>query len=375
MPVSTPENVLDLLDGTCLDSEAVVKYLHCKLVRDAVDIMNNDTLPRAVPLYHGDLLPTNERNLTDVRTRIGVLLEYEFARAVSESLPPTVREHGIELTYVVANQFPDLAFRTKDGRIGIRFEMKAIQTIAEEKSANFATLIKDIRKDTDFVVVLLWEWRDHESENKQYPHIDNFFVMDAYQLAQMRDCHWLNSPPSNLEEARQGFDLTFAVNARSDDSFNQEEGNLGKLMRIFDPDKTHWLPASVQQLTLDTYRDFAEEAVRLGLYHIGWKIAKAATDGTKISDCSIPDSTRICLLVEQNGSRLVILGDRLIPTKQQAIDAMAEHGADHALVMNKGFTWKVLDRTGGVVATGTKPAEASKWVAEKWGDLTANHLF
>ena len=198
-------------------------------------------MPLAVTLFPDDVLPTNQRNLTDVRTRIGILLEYEFAKAVTASLPPEVKEQGVALTYVIANQFPDLAFRGADGQIGVRFEMKAIETIAEEKAANFATLIKDIRKDTDFVVVLLWEWRKHKSGDKKFPHIDNYFVMDAYQLAQMRDCNWLNNPPSKLQSTRQGFDLTFAVNAKPD-SYNKEEGNFGKLMRIFD--RQHEAPAS-----------------------------------------------------------------------------------------------------------------------------------
>ena len=372
--MSTPANLLGLLDGTYKDSEAVLEYLHDRLIRQAVEIMNKVTLPRSVPLFPGDVLPTNERNLTDVRTRIGILLEYEFARAATESLPFQVKEHGVELTYVVTNQFPDLAFRGKNGRLGIRFEMKAIEAIAEEKSANFSTLIKDIRKDTDFVVVLLWEWKQHETEPKQYPHVDKFFVMDAYQLAQMRDCNWLNSPPSELQSVRQGFDLTFAVNARTD-SYNQEEGNLGKLLRIFNPKHIDLLPASVQQgTTLNTYGAFTEEAVRLGLYHIGWKIVQAVTDQANITYCSTPDSLRVCFLVKRNGSSLVILGNRSMPKKQEAMDAMTELDADHALVMSKGFTWTVWDRTNGVVARGGKPAEAIEWMTEQWVNLTPNHL-
>ena len=243
----------DLLDGTADDPEAVLEFLDKKLLPQAVDILNKDALPWAVALFPDDLLPTNQRNLTDVRTRIGILLEYEFAKAVAASLPTQSREKRIDLTYVIANQFPDLAFRTIDGKVGIRFEMKAIQTIAEEKSANFSTLIKDIRKDTDFVVILLWEWMKHQCLDRKFPYIHRFFVMDAYQLAQMRDCNWLNNPPARLLSARQGFDLTFAVNAQ-DDSYNKEEGNYGKLMRIFSSEHEDLLPNSVRQgRTLKNY--------------------------------------------------------------------------------------------------------------------------
>ena len=361
MPISA-----DLLDGTSEDPEAVLTYLAEELIPQAVSIMNNDTLPLPVALFPDDVLPTNQRNLTDVRTRIGILLEYEFAKAVTASLPSGVIEQGVALTYVIANQFPDLAFRAIDGRIGIRFEMKAIETIAEEKSANFATLIKDIRKDTDFVVVFLWEWRQHGSGRKKFPHIDSYFVMDAYQLAHMRDCNWLNNPPSGLQSARQGFDLTFAVNARIN-SYNKEEGNFGKLMRIFAPQHQALLPDPVNlRKTLETYYRFTEEAARLGLHHIGQEIAEAATARGNSTHSLVSDGLPVCFLVERNEIRLVILGYRRMPTKREAIAAMQNHAAGLALILNEKFQWTVRDETEGIVNRGNKPSDAMKWVTEQW---------
>ncbi len=360
--MSIPTNLLDLLDGTCKNPERVLGYLTDDLLPQAVEMLNKKMLPRAVPLFPGDSLPTNQRNLTDVRTRIGILLEYEFAKAVTASMPAAVREGGIDLTYVVANQFPDLAFRAADGRIGVRFEVKALEAIAEEKSANFSTLIKDIRKDTDFVVILLWEWKQHETEPKQYPHIDGFFVMDAYQLAQMRDCNWLNNPPDQLHLTRQGFDLSFAVNAKGH-SFNREEGNLGKLMRIFDPKHEDKLPNSVaQSKTLDTYYRFSEYAVQLGLNNIGQKIAEEAKARWNSAYTVVSSSLPICLLVHRNQSLLVILGDRHMPSKKAALAAMQNHAADLALLLNGKFQWTVRNTSYEIVKRGRKPADAIKWV-------------
>ena len=279
------------------------------------------------------------------------------------------------LTYVVANQFPDLAFRSADGRIGIRFEMKAIQTIAEEKSANFSTLIKDIRKGTDFVVVLLWEWRQHESRNTRFPHIDSFFIMDAYQLAQMRDCNWMNNPPAGLQSARQGFDLTFAVNARGD-SYNKEEGNYGKLMRIFDPKHEVRLPDAVKQgQTLQTYYVFSKEAARLGLRQIGGDIARESARRGSGTYSLISDALPVSFSVEQGESRLLIMGNRHMPTRKEAIDAMRTHDADIALVMNEKFGWTAFDESGNRLGSGRKPAEARQWVNEAWSDTSPPRLF
>ena len=356
----------NLLDGTSENPEAVLTYLEEELIPRAVSIMNNDSLPKAVALFPDDVLPTNQRNLTDVRTRIGILLEYEFAKAVTASLPSEVIGQGVALTYVIANQFPDLAFRAIDGRIGIRFEMKAIEIIAEEKSANFATLIKDIRKDTDFVLVLLWEWRQHESGRKKFPHIYSYFVMDAYQLAQMRDCNWLNNPPGGLRSARQGIDLTFAVNARVN-SYNKEEGNFGKLMRIFSPQHQALLPDSVNlRKTLETYYRFTGEAARMGLHHVGQEIAEAATTQGNSTYSIVSDELPVCFLVERNETRLVILGHRRMPTKQEAMAAMQNHAAGHALILNEKFQWTVRDETEEIVHRGRKPSDAMKWVTEQW---------
>ena len=364
---------LNFLDGTSKNSTAILQYLGEDLIPQAVRVMNNQTLPLAVVLFPGDALPTNQRNLTDVRTRIGLLLEYEFAKAVTASLPTAAKEQHVVLTYVVANQFPDLAFRSDDGRIGIRFEVKAIQTIAEEKSANFSTLIKDIRKGTDFVVVLLWEWKQHGSRSNKFPHIDNFFVMDAYQLAQMRDCYWLNRPPHGLKSARQGFDLTFAVNARGD-SYNKEEGNYGKLMRIFDRKYETYLPDAVRQgQTLQTYYLFSEEATRLGLKQIGQEIAAEASDRSPsvISEATLP----VCFSAEQSGSRLLIMGDRAMPRKQQTIETMQANGASLALLLNEKFSWKVCNERGETVCDGKKPEGAKRWVKEEWRTVISPHLF
>ena len=360
MPIST-----QYLDGTSKDLTAVLQCLN-ELLTLATDLMNAEMLPRGIPLFPDDVLPTNQRNLTDVRVRLGVLLEYELAKAVNASLPSEIKDAGLVLTYVVANQFPDLAFRSPSGELGIRFEMKAIEAVAEEKSANFSTLIKDIRKGTDFVVVLLWEWMQHDARDLKFPRIDAFFVMDAYHLAQMRDCHWLNNPPSGLQLARQGFDLTFAVNAKAD-VFNEEEGNYGKLMRIFDPKHQHLLSTDVQESdTLQTYYRLTAETARLGLVQIGSEITAAAVQEEGQACTLGSDELPVSFVAERNGSRLLIIGGRRRLAKNTVVKAMEDHGAGHALLLNEKFKWAVYDDQWNKISEGGKPAEAVAWVKEQW---------
>lgn len=360
-----------ILNGTSRDSRAIQTCLD-ELLTKATTLMNSHTLPMAVPLFPDDVLPTNQRNLTDVRTRIGVLLEYEFAKAVNASLPPEVTREGLALTYVIANQFPDLAFRSSRGELGIRFEVKAIEAIAEEKSANFSTLLKDVRKETDFVVTLLWEWQQHHTRNLRFPQIHAFFVMNAYHLAQMRDCNWLNNPPKALQSARQGFDLTFAVNAKGD-SFNQEEGNYGKLMRIFDSKHQHLLPTEVQQSdTLRTYYQMTQEVARLGLVQVATNIATAAAGQAGNISIVEANSLPVRFVIERDEGRLLIMGGRVMPRKSQARETMNHHLAHHALLLSEKFSWAVYDADWNRIDGGRKPATAEHWVQELWQPIIQN---
>lgn len=197
---------------------------------------NTSDVRRRLALYHGERVPDNERNLTDVRNRVSMIVEYELARLANEIL----RDGQVDdffWSYVVANRFPDLEVRGHDGRKTLRIEVKCLQSIAEEKAANFDTLKKDLNPVTDYVVVFLWEWCKvwDTIQWDRAPKILDFYVFNASALAAMRDAYWLNRPPNNLGGGYQGFDLRYAVNCTSG-IFNEEEGNYGKLLRFWSSD-------------------------------------------------------------------------------------------------------------------------------------------
>ncbi len=353
----------ELLDGRTSDSEQILKVLREDVFPAAIHRMNADVLPFQFARFDVDRLPTNQRNLGDVRTRVGPLLEYELAKAVTAILPETVLEQVV-LTYVIANKYPDLAFRTHDGGIGVRFEVKAIETVAEEPAANFDTLIKDIRKGTDFVVTMLWEWRRHGDRTLQFPHIDAVFILDAYQLAQMRDCYWLNRPPKDVGDGRQGFDLCFGVNCKKN-KYNQEKGNYGKSLRIFDPQYEALLPHEVLcGTTLPSYYELRREVATLGLRRIGSEIANAFADGREASVRFLSDSLPTLINARNAERTLLVHGDYELPQKlpDRVSQTMTSSHAAHALLLNEKFKWRVRDRDGQLVAAGEKPATAIEWV-------------
>lgn len=352
-----------LLNGQVTDSEAILCMLRADLLPHAIRQMNEELLPFQFALYKDDRIPTNQRNLTDVRTRMGVLLEYELAKAINHVLGEGVTRQVI-LTYVLANRFPDLAFRTRTGGIGVRFEVKAIETIAEEKSANFDTLIKDIRKGTDFVIAMLWEWREHGSHPLRHPLIADVFILDAYQLAQMRDTYWLNRPPTNPGDARQGFDLCFGVNCR-ESQYNREEGNYGKLMRIFESGYAKHLTEDVRRgSSLKEYDRFQKTTIRLGLERIGCQIAEdffsnPGAGKVEVFSTGLP----LVLAASEGEKKLLIVGDASLPKKTDVVGLMVAHGIQQAMLLNGKFDWKVRDLDWSELASGNKPASAMEWVA------------
>lgn len=270
-----------------MDREELIKNLHAAETPDKIAIwlreqyfpeimkrFNLEASRKRFGLYRNEQIPSNERNLTDVRTRMGGLIEFELARLSNEILP----ELGIQdvfFSYVVANRFPDLEIRENNGNRLLRLEVKCLQCVAEEKSANFDTLIKDINKNTDFVIGCLWDWDSVGNENCRWdsaPKLYKIYVFHAYSLAQLRDSYWLNRPPKKLGKGcYQGFDVRYAVTCAGS-TFSKEQGNYGKLMRIWEKD-FQYRPVQTPEL-LDTeaeYLKFQSEAIRAGFEIIAKK--------------------------------------------------------------------------------------------------------
>lgn len=360
--MSNPLQIRETLLGTLPDIKGYIDLLRDVILKPAVEVMNSKSLLFRYGLHEDQHIPTNQRNLTDVRTRMGTLLEYELAYVMQQF----IEDSGItdvHVNYVIANKYPDLEIRGQDARLGLRFEVKALQTIAEEKSANFDTLIKDIKKGLDFVVILLWDWeRAAHAENVKRPKIYDLFIFDAYHLAQMRDTYWLNRPPSNVGDGRQGFDLCFGVNCNQG-AYNQEEGNYGKLMRIFDQGFEQHLPEEAREAnTLREYFEFKDAVISAGLRAILEQAAHAASDSIEVLSPSLP----LIFSAQIVGGRSLLLfgDDEMKPPKRMQADLSAYGQPTFVLGMNAKFNWKVYDAAWQVLATGKKPAKAAEWIKE-----------
>jgi hypothetical protein len=176
---------------------------------------------------------------------------------------------GWSVSSVLWNVFPDLRIRDQERNPSIGLEVKAIHTAAEEKAANLSTPLNSIRKDGDFLVILLWTWSRVVEEGVAivYPEVLHSYVFDAYHLARARDYTWLVNQGNRLK----GIDIATPVlspeNKRTDSALKAEEGNLGKLMRIgFASTLAAQVPdGGVTLSVIEKYERFQHEALVVGV--------------------------------------------------------------------------------------------------------------
>lgn len=146
-------------------------------------------------------LPRHQRNLTDVRTRIGGLLEYSFALALQDAFQ-IGGAANYQVSYVVANRYPDLIIRDSSSDSVLRIEMKALELISEEKSANFDALVRDVHPHQDVLCILVWEWADKKVKETlvNFPEVKRGFAFEAYPIARVRDLGWLSQRSSGTDQ-------------------------------------------------------------------------------------------------------------------------------------------------------------------------------
>jgi len=198
------------------------------LIQEAIERINNGVSKTLTARNSSEKPPQDTRHLTDTRTRVSTLLEYSLSYELNNILLEKKLEHTI--SNVLWNVFPDLVIR--DSRFNNKYglEIKALHSAAEEKSANLHTPLSLIRKEKDFIVILVWGWIREQTENTDitYPHIHDVGIFDAWLIAKMRDTTWL----INSGDRVKGIDISTPIISSPNGGYKAEEGNLGKLMRI-----------------------------------------------------------------------------------------------------------------------------------------------
>lgn len=348
-----PQELRQFLSGE-RDAQSTLTFLSDEFIPSVIAKLNENDIRRRMALYGGDRVPENERNLTDVRNRMSLLIEYKLAWVGNGIL----EEHGIGdlfWTNVVANRFPDLEVRDVQGRRGVRVEVKCLEAVAEEKSANFDTLKKDLNPNTDYIVVFIWEWfRDQAVVAwDRAPKILRAFVFHASSLAELRDFNWLGNPPNTLGDGLQGFDLRFAVNCR-DGQYNQEEGNYGKLLRIWDAGMTYRQGADdLLTTTINTYLEFEDFTVWSGFEVLARYLL------TQMDALIVPEEIVVGgSTIGYRTGQLAIVFQRRVPTTKEQQNLVRQQDLERLIVLFDKYHWveaKPVANALKRVASGKKP--------------------
>lgn len=341
-----------------------------KLLTQAVERVNKGISKTLTARRSTENPPMDTRHLTDTRTRVSTLLEYSLAYEMNYLLE--AEGEGFTISAVLWNVFPDLLMRDVSRMPVIGFEVKALHTAAEEKSANLSTPLHMIKKGGDFVVVVIWAWQREVANDVSitYPHIHVVEVFDAYALAQARDYSWLFAQGKRIK----GIDISTPIITPKEKPkgtrFKAEEGNMGKLMRIdLNPD----LPVETPN-----YEALKAEAKLYGVFK--QRVLCLGLTETFREICFLQKAEGLTLHpVEEYPSRVLPLGQARLPHGQdfyliagRDLSQWQKREADHspgslALWLSPKLNWRILRKEQNgwkAIGTGEKPDTAYEKIGE-----------
>lgn len=173
-------------------------------------------------------LPTNKRQLSSYRTRIGTMLEYALSKHMDD-LILQMFGYDLRLTFAVAHEYPD--FFVRDAVLGkrVQIEMKAVDADSDEQSARFEVLSSLINSEEDLVVMLGWAWHASELKNGtayEYPEVFSYVVVPAIELVQERDTSVV------LRGGRVDETGIFVPSKKEPGKLTPDPHNAGKILRL-----------------------------------------------------------------------------------------------------------------------------------------------
>jgi hypothetical protein len=224
----TSPSLQNLLLSHQKDIEQISEYFD-SLVKEAVERLNNGfSIKRLIKQPRSlEPLPTDMRQLSSYRTRIGTMLEYGLSTVITELLEERYSSLFF-FTFASSHEYPDFYFRDVSLRPLLRVEMKAVDAESDEQAARFSTPTIWINDDQDLLLLVAWEWTEIELENGnrgEYPHIFSSLVVPAGDIARERDIR-LEITGGKIEGEK-----TLVFSKRSQ-QYVSDPGNYGKFWRI-----------------------------------------------------------------------------------------------------------------------------------------------
>jgi hypothetical protein len=221
-------NLPELLNNTPPDIEQIAEYFDDLLIL-AVKAVNSEFGPKRLSKGTREIepLPTDPRQLSSYRTRIGTMLEYAISTGINNILEDRYGNQ-YSLTFATSNEYPDFYLRDYSLVSLIKMEMKSVDAESDEQAARFSTPTAWINPERDLLLLITWEWtgiRDNSGNLiGEYPHIYASLVIPAGEVAKERDIRLLLTG-GKIE------DLVVSVKKR-DGIYGSDPGNYGKFWRI-----------------------------------------------------------------------------------------------------------------------------------------------
>jgi hypothetical protein len=219
----------ELLAQEPLNTIEISKYFS-NLLAEAVAEVNAEFGPRRLAKAPRQIepLPTDTRQLSSYRTRIGTMLEYAISTAMSRLLRERYGDKYL-LTFVSAHQYPDFFLRDSTLTLLLKIEMKAVDADSDEQAARFDAPTLWIDNQRDILLLIGWQWRDLVLQSGEvigeYPHIFAALAVPAGEIAKERDIR-LEITGGKIEGEE------VYVYSRRKGEFVPDPGNYGKFWRI-----------------------------------------------------------------------------------------------------------------------------------------------
>ena len=200
------------------------------LIPDAVSAVNGTFAPRQLAKQDRvtEPLPTNTRQLSSYRTRIGTMLEYALSTALDAMIAARFGA-ALRLTFAVAHEYPDFYMRDAELVPQVRIEMKAVDADSDEQAARFSVLEGLIKGEKDVVILVGWQWQSATLDtgiSYEYPFIFSFVVVPAAELAGERDRSVV------LRGGRVDPDAIRVPSKTKKGELTADKGNAGKILRL-----------------------------------------------------------------------------------------------------------------------------------------------
>ncbi len=227
--------IVEKLKSPELNSHDIWRFFSDNIVPESIKRVNEYfAFKRLAKLNRAqEPLPTDPRQLSSYRTRLGTMLEYAISTEIQKVLEEQFGDELL-LTFDVAHEYPDFFLRDRKLNHILKIEMKAVDAESDEQAARFDVLTKNIDPKRDYLLIVGWEWIERTTTdeiNWEHPTIFSHIFIPAIELALERDKRLIEIG------GRIEGDRILVPSTKNRGTYTDDPGNYGKFWRIMTRDR------------------------------------------------------------------------------------------------------------------------------------------